>query len=161
MGTSLTGNPVVSIATHEHSSSAASCTQEASFASAGADLPMIWLVTIEKPHCVDERYDCASAPVGILDRQRRPSEARRRGSCAISPNTPSALPPQKAAPSAAGSSASSGIIPGERRFAPGNVSIASGRAANAIADGCFGLRRRKHQSPDPLRSAILYREAAR
>jgi hypothetical protein len=42
MGTSLTGNPVVSIATHEHSSSAASCTQEASFASAGADLPMIW-----------------------------------------------------------------------------------------------------------------------
>jgi hypothetical protein len=27
-------------------------------------LPMIWLVTIEKPHFVDERDDCASAPVG-------------------------------------------------------------------------------------------------
>lgn len=36
MGTSLTVNPVESIAKHEPSSSSVSCTEEASFAFAGA-----------------------------------------------------------------------------------------------------------------------------
>jgi len=72
------------------------------------------------------------------DKLYYPRDSYRRRKCSIFPSILS-IPRQSAAPSVAGSSVSSGTIPGDRTSVRGSAPIASSFAGKATADGFTGF----------------------